>query len=95
MKLFGGYLLYARTKSTTFGKPARGKPMKLFLKHNDLFLKDFVCMVALLASIFAILWIRDLSTRNWAFGTIGLILGRVLGRSGDYWQQNVKWGEKD
>ncbi|HWZ84371.1 MAG TPA: hypothetical protein VNW47_17210 [Terriglobales bacterium] len=53
--------------------------MKTFHNDSDTFLKYFVCIVAVLASVFAILHgPTDAATKNWAFGTIGLILGRVL-----------------
>lgn len=53
--------------------------MKTLLKNSDLLLRNFVCVVVLAVSLYAILHgSTDTDTKKWAFGTVGLILGRAL-----------------
>jgi hypothetical protein len=53
--------------------------MKSILKNIDLLLKNFVCAVVLAVSLYAIVHApSDSDTKKWAYGTVGLILGRAL-----------------
>ncbi len=46
---------------------------------NHLLLTDVVCITLLSVSVYVILGEADAATKNWAFGTAGLMLGRILG----------------
>ena len=56
--------------------------MKTLIRNNEILLRNFVCAVALLASVYAILHgSADSDTKKWAFGTVGLILRQSIGRT--------------